>query len=101
MNANTSVQTVSIQNVSTQKIIEGENTAEEVFQPTLRDVYSLIQRCSSSLSLLTGQVQAIQEEVIHICGDLQNVHERTKALESGLEARDVSSVGNRDEVCYT
>lgn len=51
-------------------------------EPTLRDVLSLKKQCSSSLSLLTEQVQAICEDVSLICDDLHKVRECTTALEN-------------------
>lgn len=51
-------------------------------EPTLRDNYSLVQQYSASLSLLTGQGQAICEDVSLIRHNLHKVWECMMVLES-------------------
>lgn len=55
-NANTVNTAIITKTTTDHKATEGERFAEVGSEPTLRDVYSLIQHYSSSLSLLIEQV---------------------------------------------
>lgn len=62
--------------------VGGRDLVEGVCEPTLHNVYLLIQQCSTSLTLLTGQVQAMREDVTLIRHDFQKLREHTTALET-------------------
>lgn len=51
-------------------------------KPTLQDLYSIMQYWSMSTTLLTGQVQAVQEDVTLIHHDLQKLQDRANVHET-------------------
>lgn len=53
-------------------------------EPTLRDIFTALTTCTSSIADLTGEVKGMKVEISLVRHDMQKLREHTSALEGRL-----------------
>ncbi|XP_075712997.1 uncharacterized protein LOC142749187 [Rhinoderma darwinii] len=70
---------------------------DQVKEPSLADIFAAVKQNSSILSVLTGQVGSLKEDILLLRNDLQKVAERTTVIEGRVsEVEDVLPELRRD-----